>query len=216
MVPRTTVLAYVLFAVCGCATPPSARYVYQDCEFGVIGIPQNTFQGKANYRAQAELLMSRHFPAGYEIVRAEEVIEGEKLLDLGKRTDMAAQVAAANQLIALGRLARATSFEEKDKVQARECRIIYRKKTADVSTGAVGFAHVTSLNPPLYIDPNEILRRQAQADRLAKSSPAPKKADGPDSSTTPLEPSKVNVNPWPPAIPGVTTVARLTPDWCGN
>ena len=42
--------------------------MYQDGEFGVIGIPRNTFTEKTDYRAQAELLMNRHFPEGFEIV----------------------------------------------------------------------------------------------------------------------------------------------------
>ena len=64
----------------GCASTSDARYVYQDGEFGVVAIPQNTPRGPNHYRAQAEALMAQHFPEGYEIVRAEEVVEGSRTL----------------------------------------------------------------------------------------------------------------------------------------
>ncbi len=47
--------------------------MYQDGGFGVVGILRNTFSERPDYQAQAELLMDRHFPEDYEIVRAEEV-----------------------------------------------------------------------------------------------------------------------------------------------
>ncbi len=72
----------------GCGELPVARYVYQDGEFGVVAIPVNTSLDRVNYRAQAEELMARHFPEGYEIVRAEEVNEGERTLDVGKKTEV--------------------------------------------------------------------------------------------------------------------------------
>jgi hypothetical protein len=178
---RAVYLASLCLAIGGCAIPSSARYVYQDGEFGVIGIPQNSFQGKIDYQAQAERLMSRHFPAGYEIVRAEEVVEGEKLLDLGKKTDIVAQLAALNQMMALGRLNRATSFQEKDKLQIRECRIIYRKKSGGAPSGANHrFAEVASLTPPLYLDPNEALRHPAGTATLAKVGPVSHRTSDPD------------------------------------
>ena len=65
--------------------PIVARYVYQDHDFGVVAIPMNTYLGKVSFRNEAEELMARHFPEGYEIVRAEEVNEGERTLDVGAR-----------------------------------------------------------------------------------------------------------------------------------
>jgi hypothetical protein len=59
----------------GCASTEQARYVYQDREFGVVGIPANTDRWPNHYRTQADRLMQRHFPEGHEIVRAEEVVE---------------------------------------------------------------------------------------------------------------------------------------------
>src|SRR4051794_28788029 len=65
----------------GCSGSREARYVYQDGQYGVIGIPQNTKRWPHNYRGQADNLMESHFPDGYEIVRAEEVEEGDRILD---------------------------------------------------------------------------------------------------------------------------------------
>jgi hypothetical protein len=64
-------------ALTGCASKHSVRYVYQDRDFGVIGMPENTDFWPNHYRRQGEKLMKAHFNEGYEIVRAEEVIEGE-------------------------------------------------------------------------------------------------------------------------------------------
>jgi hypothetical protein len=160
-------------AVSGCVNPPKARYVYQDGDYGVIGIPSNTFLGKTDYQAQAELLMSRHFPEGHEIVRAEEVIEGQKILDLAKKTEIGADpnLLAANNWIKLGKLGHSTSFEEKDQLVLRECRIIYKRKTAGTPSGSGPFASVASLTPRLYLDPNESLRHRSGTPTLANSGP---------------------------------------------
>jgi hypothetical protein len=166
----------------GCASQPAARYVYQDNEFGVVGIPVNTYDGKRSYRDQAEELMTRHFPEGYEIVRAEEVAEGERILDVGRKTEFATEpnISALNQVIKLGKVDRTTSFEEKDKLQVRECRIIYKRKTHQGPGRPRQFATVTSLTPPLYIDPNEVMRRQICTEMLAKASAAAKKTGDPE------------------------------------
>ena len=126
----TIAFSWLCLSTSGCATPMVARYIYQDAEFGVVGIPVNNYQKKTDFRAEAEGLMARHFPEGFEIVRAEEVNEGERILDLGRKTQIETdpKVAALNQMISLGSLNRTTSYEQKDKLQLRECRIIYRKK----------------------------------------------------------------------------------------
>ena len=69
-------------------------------------------------------------------------------------------MAALNQIIRLGSLNRTTSYEQKDKLQLRECRIIYRKKPLHTPGRSGQFASTSSAAPPLYIDPNEILRHQ--------------------------------------------------------
>jgi hypothetical protein len=194
----TVAFGWLCLSASGCATPMVARYIYQDAEFGVVGIPVNNYQKKTDFRAQAEGLMSRHFPEGFEIVRAEEVNEGERILDLGRKTQIETdpKVAALNQMISLGSLNRTTSYEQKDKLQLRECRIIYRKKHLHTPGRAGQFASVSTAAPPLYIDPNEILRHQIKtsAEALAKAESASRKPhDSP--STNDVEVKKAAVEP---------------------
>ena len=188
---RVAVLGVCGLAWAGCAHPPTARYVYQDGRFGVIGIPVNTYMGPDDYRQQAEVLMARHFPEGYEIVRAEEVVEGERTLDLSKKTEIESDpnLSALNQMIRLGKLARTKSVEEKDSVQIRECRIIYRKKEPGALRGE--FAAVASVTPEFYLDPNEPIRRQiAEAMAQAKKAPDKKKTTDPEAQRAALKPAK--------------------------
>ncbi len=153
----------VALALIGCATQPEARYVYQDGEFGVIGIPRNTVFGKKDFQKQAHELMTRHFPNGYEIVRAEEVIEGERVLDKGKKTEFQTEpsLTALNQMIKLGKLDQITSLQQKDQVPILESRIIYKRKTFNSPHGANGFSALASITPRFYIDPNETARLKA-------------------------------------------------------
>ncbi len=113
---------------------------------------------------------------------AEEVNEGERIRDIGRKTEIETEpaVAVLNQIIRLGSLNRTTSFAEKDKLQVRECRIIYKKKAIHTPGRTGQFASVTSLAPPLYIDPNEIMRHQIKtaADLLAKADASKKLTDG--------------------------------------
>jgi hypothetical protein len=148
----------------GCASQPDARYVYQDGQFGVIGIPQNSPFGQKNYREQAEAMMSRHFPDGYEVVRAEEVVEGQRMLDTLKTSELDTEpsVSAWNQIVKLGKLARSMSLQQKDTIPILECRIIYKRKTPDTPAGANGFAALASTVPPFYIDPNDVSRCHAK------------------------------------------------------
>lgn len=154
-------LALVCFGIVGCMTPPDARYVYQDGQFGVIGIPRNTSLGKKDYRAQAHELMARHFPEGYEIVRAEEVIEGERTLDTARRIELDSEpgVAALNQMIKVGKFAKSTSLDQKDSLKITESRILYRRKPDGPTTGHDGFTEVANLAPEFYLDPNQEIRK---------------------------------------------------------
>jgi len=194
-------LALFWMPVSGCTKPIVARYVYQDGEFGVVGIPVNTYQEKMSFREEAEELMSRHFPGGYEIVRAEEVNEGERLLDLGKKTEVETEpkLTALNQVFKLGKLDRTTSYEEKDKLQVRECRIIYRKKPVH-SPGRTGqFAAMSSLTPRFYIDPNEMVRKELNAALLAKASAEKKPSNDPELQKASLVLPTVKTKPPLPA-----------------
>jgi hypothetical protein len=203
---RALSVGLLWLGVSGCIQPPLARYVYQDGEYGVVAIPVNTYSGNLAFRSQAEALMARHFPEGYEIVRAEEVTEGERLLDLGRKSDIEVQpqVAALHEVVKLVKVSRASSFEEKDKLQARECRIIYRRRPAHTS-GQVGqFASVSSLTPRLYMDPNEIMRRQVDADLAVKTSIAAKKTVDHDVQRAAADPTKSSVSPPVAAKPNPT------------
>ena len=94
-IPQAVSLGFLLLTTTGCYTPMVARYIYQDGEFGVVGIPVNNYQKRLDFRAQAEELMARHFPEGYEIVRAEEVNEGERIRDVGRKTEFETEPAVA-------------------------------------------------------------------------------------------------------------------------
>jgi hypothetical protein len=193
----------------GCGQPPVARYVYQDGEFGVVAIPVNTSLDRVNYRSQADALMARHFPEGYEIVRAEEVNEGERTLDVGKKTELETNptVSAWDQMIKLGKLNRSTSFEEKEKLQLRECRIIYKRRSVKAQGPHAEFSALAALSPPFYVDPNELMRRQLKADLLAKANPAAKKAGDENVQKAGADPTVASDKALGPAR------LALSPDW---
>jgi hypothetical protein len=167
-------------ALCGCKSQPDARYIYQDGDFGVIGIPQNSPFGRKDYRHQAEELMARHFPGGYEIVRAEEVVEGQRVLDKSRKSEIETDpsISALDQKINLGKLAQTTSTQQKDSLPILESRIIYRRRMHDEPPGANGFTALATYIPHLYLDPNEMARcrerievaemKKAKAEQLAK------------------------------------------------
>jgi hypothetical protein len=117
------------------------------------------------------------------------VNQGERLLDLGRKTEIATepQLTALNQMIKLGKLNRTTSYEEKDKLQVRDCRIISKKRSTRTPGHAGQFADVASLTPPLYLDSNEIMRHQVGAEMRAKAKPAPKKVEDHDTQKATLE-----------------------------
>jgi hypothetical protein len=154
------VLGVIAPAAGGCRTQPDARYIYQDGDFGVVGIPQNSPFGRKDYRRQAEELMARHFPRGYEIVRAEEVIEGQRVLDKSRKSEIETDpsISALNQRINLGKLAQSTSTQQKDSLPILESRIIYRRRMADEPKGMNGFTALATYAPQRYLDPNEMAR----------------------------------------------------------
>jgi hypothetical protein len=183
---RTAVLVLTLavagLAASGCANAPTARYVYQDGQFGVIGVPMNTSLGRDNYLAQAHELMTRHFPDGYEIVRAEEVVEGQRFLDAGKKTELQTEptLSALNQMIKLGQLSSTKSFEQKDTLPILECRIIYKRRVPGERVGSNGFSALASLKPEFYLDPNEMTRcKSLEMIASAKKTPDPPKPGDP-------------------------------------
>jgi hypothetical protein len=147
----------------GCATTPDARYVYQDGEYGVIGIPRNSPLGRKDYREEAYHLMSLHFPEGFEIVRAEEVVEGERVFEAARRLEVDSEpgVSALNQILKIGKFAKSTAIDQKDTVHITESRIIYRRKHDGKSTGHDGFSAIATATPEFYLDPNQAVRKMA-------------------------------------------------------
>jgi Zn-dependent metalloprotease len=145
----------------GCMGTPDARYVYQDGEYGVIGIPKNSPYGKKNYHEQARELMTRHFPEGYEIVRAEEVVEGQRTLDtaIKKEVETDPSVNALNQALRVGKFATSSSLDQKDTLQITESRIIYKRKDPRKPSELGGYTKLATIQPELYIDPNDAMRK---------------------------------------------------------
>lgn len=148
----------------GCMSVPDARYIYQDGEFGVIGIPHNSPYGSKNYLKQANELMAQHFPDGYEIVRSEEVMEGQRVLDRGKKTEFETDpsINALNQKIQVGKIAESITSQQKDSIPILESRIIYKRHVRGTPRGPSGFAASSTLVPENYIDPNAVARCRAQ------------------------------------------------------
>lgn len=171
----------------GCATTEGVRYVYQDRDFGVIGMPENTDQWPTHYRRQAEKLMAEHFPEGHEIVRAEEVVEGSRTLKVegSKTAEIAPQLPA--ELLKVARFGGSASRSQADTLKLKECRIIYRRvprsetanaedwgppKSSAKLSGKLGnrnarmepadFAEQSAVTPAQYLDPNDVERRKAR------------------------------------------------------
>jgi len=67
----------ILLTTCVMTGCQSARHISKDGETGVIAIPSNQSGWPFKYREGAEKLMTEHFPAGYEIVKEEEVVVGQ-------------------------------------------------------------------------------------------------------------------------------------------
>jgi hypothetical protein len=149
-------LALLAILTSGCATTQSVRYVYQDRDFGVIGMPENTNRWPTYFHHKAEKMMGEHFPEGYEIVRAEEVTEGSRTLKIegSKTAEIGPQVPA--ELLKIAKLGRTTSRSQADVVKIKECRIIYRR--ADHSEENA-FSPDVECTPTRYLDPNEKERK---------------------------------------------------------
>ncbi len=69
-------------------------------------------------------------------------------------------VAALNQMIKVGKLAKSESLDQKDSVKITESRIIYRRKPDGAGAGRDGFASMATLMPELYLDPNQLARKE--------------------------------------------------------
>ena len=72
--------------ISGCASDGSVRYVYQDKDFGVVGMPENTNRWPTHYQRRAEKLMDRQFPDGHEIVRTTRASNSRRTPTLTRRS----------------------------------------------------------------------------------------------------------------------------------
>jgi hypothetical protein len=100
------------------------------------------------------------------------LVEGQRTLDVGRRSEITAapNVRALNQAVRIGSVGGSRSYEEKDQLQLRECRIIYKRRSAGTRAQSSEFAAVASLSPQLYVDPNATLRRRAALSTIANAS----------------------------------------------
>jgi len=161
------------------ATDQSVRYVYQDKDFGVVGMPENTNRWPTKYRHRAEKLMDRHFPEGHEIVRAEEVDAGSRTVKVeGSRTaELGPQLPA--EVIKVAKFGRTASRSQSDVTRIKECRIVYRRRAG---SEAPGYSPDIEATPAQYIDPNDEARKKSDES-------APEK-DGEESGGDASEPGK--------------------------
>ncbi len=155
---RTSLVLLSFVALSGCAQTGGVRYVYQDRDFGVIGMPENTNRWPNYYRTHGEKLMDTHFPEGHEIVRAEEVIQGERTFKFEGSNSAEVSPQISDSLLKVVKLGHSASRSEAETTKVKECRIIYRRigtmKPKD-------YAVATALTPALYVDPNAAERRKA-------------------------------------------------------
>jgi len=150
----------LFFAAClsGCVHAQGVRYVYQDRDFGVVGMPENSDCWPTHYRRHGEKLMDAHFPEGHEIVRAEEVIEGERTLKVEGSNSAEVSPQISKSLLKVVKLGHSASRSEAETVKVKECRIIYRRAG---SAKPKGYAGAATLTPTLYVDPKAAERRKA-------------------------------------------------------
>lgn len=170
---RVSVVALLLaLGGAGCAASGQARYVYQDGQYGVVGIPENTSKWPSYYREHAETLMAKHFPEGYEIVRAEEVVEGSRTLTVNGTNSAQVEAATVVPILKLGKLGRVASRTQADSVKIKECRIVYKKAGCTQAEPETGFAEHASLSPEPYVDPNAEARHHVVAKPAAEAETA--------------------------------------------
>ena len=166
-------LSIVMLGTLGCSGAREVRYVYQDGHSGVIGMPANTSEWPKYYRKHADKLMEQHFPGGYEVVRAEEVVEGSRTLTINGSNSAEIQPTASSQLLAVGKLGRTSSRSQSDSLKIKECRILYRKTEELDPQSQIKYAEQAMWTPAPYIDPNALDRKLAKAKPDEPKAPEP-------------------------------------------
>ena len=161
---RLNIMSLWLFAptlasTLGCAATTGVRYVYQDGDYGVVGLPENSDRWPSYYRTRADKLMGEHFPDGHEIVRAEEVVEGSRVLKLEGTHTAEVSPSLTTVGMSVAKLGRSSSRTQADTTKITECRIIYRRSGGP--DGSEGYAEAPGLTPTFYLDPNAAERLKA-------------------------------------------------------
>jgi hypothetical protein len=173
---RPTLPLFFVVVLSGCVHTDGVRYVYQDRDFGVIAMPENTDYWPTHYRRKGEKLMNAHFAEGHEIVRAEEVIDGERTLKVEGSNSAELSPQISKSLLKVLKLGHSTSRSQAETVKVTECRIIYRRSG---SAKPKGYAEAAALSPISYVDPNAAERRKAtQAPQGPAKPPGENKNDG--------------------------------------
>lgn len=146
--------------ISGCASDGSVRYVYQDKDFGVVGMPENTNRFPTHYRRRAEKLMDKQFPEGHEVVRAEEVDAGSRTLKIegSKTAEISPQT--PSDFLSIAKFGGTASRSQSDITKIKECRIVYRRLG---SADSRGYSDDMALNPTRYLDPNDLARKRLEA-----------------------------------------------------
>ena len=159
---RTRLAVIFVAALSGCASTDGVRYVYQDRDFGVIAMPENTDWWPTHYRRHGEKLMEDHFPDGHEVVRAEEVIEGERTMKTEGSNSAEVSPQISESLLKVVKFGHSASQSEAETTKVKECRIIYRR---------VGPPRAQGLRRDHHVDPGALCRSQccrtAKGDRAA-------------------------------------------------
>ena len=167
---RAYLALFFVASLSGCVHTDGVRYVYQDRDFGVVAMPENTDCWPTHYRRKGEKLMDAHFSEGHEIVRAEEVIEGERTLKVEGSNSAEVSPQISKSLLKVLKLGHSASRSEAETVKVKECRIIYRRSG---SAKPKGYAGTATLTPTLYVDPNAVER--AKATKAPQEKPKPPK-----------------------------------------
>jgi hypothetical protein len=159
------VLYGLAFGLMGCASN-QARYVYQDCESGVIAVPKNT----PKMMACAEALMERHFPGmNYEVVRAVEVETGGSRSTYQSDTTNAEAKSLRGGFLLSSKLGHDRDRKQAESMKLLESRIVYRRRNHTEHAG-LAFAESPEYTPMVYSDAvtEDLLGPGKKTSQLAK------------------------------------------------
>ena len=185
---RPTLALFFVAALGGCAHTHDVRYVYQDRDFGVIGMPENTDCWPTHYRRQGAKLMDRALPRWARNRAGRGGHRGRRTLKVegSSSAEVAPQISAS--LLKVVKLGHSASRSEAETVKVKECRIIYRRAC---SAKPKDYAGAATLTPTLYVDPNAAeCRKATQPPQEKPIPPGAHKADA-NASKPAQKPDKI-------------------------